>query len=83
MSDINALSLFCAEKSAAANGVKANILASNGLQNVEGKFNAVFTNPPFHTGVKTDYSVTEKFIQSVKQAYEQRCSADFGGESLS
>lgn len=67
MSDINALGLYCAEKSCELNEVKASIVASNGLAEINQKFDGVFTNPPFHTGVKTNYSVTESFISQVKQ----------------
>lgn len=67
MSDINALSLFCARKSCEMNNVQARVLASNGLKDINGKFDAVFTNPPFHTGVKTDYSITETFIRDIRQ----------------
>ncbi len=42
------------------------LIASNGLTNVKGRFNYVVTNPPFHTGVSTDYSVAESFFIGVK-----------------
>ncbi|MCV2885745.1 class I SAM-dependent methyltransferase [Aestuariibacter sp. AA17] len=65
MTDVSALALYCAERSVAANNVKATIIPSNGLSNIEGKFNRVYTNPPFHTGIKTDYSITEKLIKGL------------------
>ncbi|BFM50063.1 class I SAM-dependent methyltransferase [Marinomonas sp. THO17] len=42
------------------------LLASNGLNEVKGRFNYVVTNPPFHTGVSTDYSIAESFFIGVK-----------------
>ena len=66
LSDINALGLFCAEKSLKLNNLEAAIVPSNGLGNINDKFDAVFTNPPFHTGVKTDYSITQDFIRDIK-----------------
>lgn len=62
MSDVSALAIHCAKQSAELNGLKVDIVASNGLENVQGKYSAVYTNPPFHTGIQTDYSVTEGFI---------------------
>ena len=45
-------------------------MASSG----QSKFNQVITNPPFHTGIKTDYAVTEGFIAQIKQFIEARGS---------
>jgi 16S rRNA (guanine1207-N2)-methyltransferase len=50
-----------------ANGLTADIIASNGLENVEGQFDAIISNPPFHTGVKTDYGIADKFIAQSRQ----------------
>ena len=67
MSDVNALAIYCAKKSAELNGIKAQVVASNGLMDVQGKFSAIYTNPPFHTGIHTDYSVTENFIAQLQK----------------
>ncbi len=67
MSDVSALAIHCATKSAELNGIRAEVIASNGLAGVSGKFASVFTNPPFHTGIQTDYSVTEGFIQQLSR----------------
>ena len=63
--DINALALYCAEKTLAKNNLKGKVYPSNGLQGVTGRFNGVFTNPPFHSGVKTNYATTETFIRKL------------------
>lgn len=67
MSDISALALHCSAKTAELNNVQAQCVASDGLQAVEGTFNAIYTNPPFHTGVKTDYAITSGLFKQVKQ----------------
>lgn len=67
MSDVSALALHCAAESARLNLLEAKVIASDGLTDVPGHFDAVFTNPPFHTGIQTNYSVTEKFIQDIRQ----------------
>ncbi|NCP63517.1 MAG: methyltransferase [Paraglaciecola sp.] len=66
MSDISALALYCAEKSAALNKVQVSVQPSNGLSALSGKFTTILTNPPFHTGIQTDYTVTENFIAGIK-----------------
>lgn len=67
MSDVSALAVHCSKASAKLNNLNIRVIASNGLMDVQGKFSAVYTNPPFHTGIQTDYSVTEGFIAQLKQ----------------
>jgi 16S rRNA (guanine1207-N2)-methyltransferase len=67
MCDVSALAVYCSEQSAKLNNLDVEVVASNGLAEVLGKFSAVYTNPPFHTGIHTDYSVTEGFIGQLKQ----------------
>lgn len=64
-SDINALALFACEQTLALNGQVATVQASNGLTEWQQSFDWVVTNPPFHTGKSTDYSITENFIKQV------------------
>lgn len=66
MSDVSALAVYCSKVSAKLNNLDVTVVASNGLMDVQGKYSAVFTNPPFHTGIQTDYSVTENFIAQLK-----------------
>ncbi|MEP4891267.1 MAG: methyltransferase [Aliiglaciecola sp.] len=68
LSDVSALAIYCSQLSLEANNLKGTVIASNGLAEVSHKFDTVLTNPPFHTGIKTDYSVTDKFIKEVKFA---------------
>ncbi|MEG3766795.1 class I SAM-dependent methyltransferase [Alteromonas sp. 14N.309.X.WAT.G.H12] len=60
--DVSALALYCAAKTLTLNDQAAMLIAANGLHGVSQKFKHIITNPPFHTGVKTDYSVTRRFI---------------------
>jgi 16S rRNA (guanine1207-N2)-methyltransferase len=63
------LALKATELTFAANQVSdaVTLIASNGLDEVKGRFNYVITNPPFHSGVNTDYSIAESFFMTVKQ----------------
>lgn len=67
--DDSALALKATELTFAANEASdsVSLLASNGLAEVKGRFNYVITNPPFHTGINTDYSIAESFFMGVKQ----------------
>lgn len=67
--DDSALALKATELTFVANDASEalTLIASNGLSAVKGRFNYVITNPPFHTGVNTDYSIAERFFINVKQ----------------
>lgn len=58
MSDVSALAMHCSGKTVES----AHLVASNGLKQIDGKFQAIYTNPPFHTGISNDYSITQQFI---------------------
>jgi 16S rRNA (guanine1207-N2)-methyltransferase len=66
-SDINALALWACERSCELNNIKAEVIPSNGLGEWHNeKFDIIISNPPFHTGVATDYSITESFVKDAK-----------------
>lgn len=67
MADVSALAVHCAQQSAQLNKLNVEVLPSNGLSALSAKFTTIITNPPFHTGIKTDYSVTESFIGDCKK----------------
>lgn len=60
--DIDALAIESAKLTLAANNVEAKVYPSDGLSDLNGKFATIVSNPPFHTGIKTDYRVPEEFI---------------------
>ena len=68
--DVDALAVASSNKTFAVNGIKAQAIASNGLSellNAGKRFNFIVTNPPFHTGLKTDYGVTETLLKNAKK----------------
>ncbi|QSP94358.1 class I SAM-dependent methyltransferase [Marinobacter salinisoli] len=65
--DVQSQAVICAQATYERGNAKGNILASDGLDGVEGTWSAMVTNPPFHSGVKTDTSMTERFLQSVSR----------------
>ncbi len=65
MLDVSAEAVYAAQQSAQLNQLAVKVYPSDGLSEVQGLFDAVYSNPPFHTGVKTDYSITEALIRQV------------------
>jgi len=70
LSDVNSMALQCAEANIRLNQFDAEcikIVSSDGLNQITDKFHFIVSNPPFHSGTKTDYSVSEQFFRSAKQ----------------
>jgi 16S rRNA (guanine1207-N2)-methyltransferase len=63
--DVQSQAVVCARATYERNGVSGRILASDGLSGVEGTWPVILSNPPFHTGVRTDLSMTERFLREV------------------
>jgi len=61
--DINALSLASSLATLQANGLKAQVYASNIYSDIQGRFSHIISNPPFHAGLSTHYSSTETFLE--------------------
>jgi 16S rRNA (guanine1207-N2)-methyltransferase len=66
MVDINILALECAKRSCELNNIEATVYPSDGWKDVKGRVNGVVSNPPFHSGVATEYRTTEGFIRGAK-----------------
>ena len=63
--DIDALALHCARQTLQRNGIEAQVYPTSGLSDVHGRYAAVVSNPPFHTGVRHDTSIAERFFNGV------------------
>ncbi len=63
--DVQSQALLSARATYQRNGCDGEILASDGLTGVQGRWPAIVTNPPFHSGVRTDTSMTERFLADV------------------
>lgn len=71
LSDISALAIYASAMTLAANSQSATLHAANGLFGIDGKVQHIVTNPPFHTGVKTDYTITKRFIDDARKMLSQ------------
>lgn len=70
-SDISALAVTATEATLAANQLQGKVLAADGLPAAPTLFKHIVSNPPFHTGIKTDYSISETFIQQSVSRLQQ------------
>ncbi|WP_107850880.1 16S rRNA (guanine(1207)-N(2))-methyltransferase RsmC [Oceanimonas marisflavi] len=64
--DINALALEASRLTLTENGLQARVYPSDGLSEVQGRFDCIISNPPFHAGLKTFYSTTETLLREAK-----------------
>ena len=60
--DVSALALESTRRSLAANDMEATVLASDGLSNLDGSFDWIISNPPFHRGIRNDLDIARKFF---------------------
>lgn len=65
--DVSALAVTSSKKTMDINGIAATVIASDGLTEVNEKFDTIVSNPPFHQGLKTHYAATETFLAAAKQ----------------
>ena len=65
--DVCALATAATAATFALNQLKGQVRCQDGLSSDLPKFQHIVSNPPFHTGLKTDLSVAELFITQCKQ----------------
>ncbi len=65
--DVSVMAVEATQLGFAHNKLEGKVYASDMWSEVEGRFDLVISNPPFHTGVKTDYAPTEQFIRQAKK----------------
>ena len=56
MTDIHAMALESAQRTLQENQLQGTVLASDVFSHVEGKFDLIISNPPFHDGIDTTYT---------------------------
>lgn len=66
MSDIHAMALHSSERTLAENGLAGEVLASDVFSQIDGRFNLIVSNPPFHDGIDTAYQAVENLIKKAK-----------------
>lgn len=66
LADVDAFALQSARLNSVRLKLPVTVLASNGLQQVEGKYDYIFTNPPFHQGKDTNYQFARQLFSQAK-----------------
>lgn len=61
--DISATALAACRQTLANNGLNAELFASDLLTEVQGRFHAIVSNPPFHDGMTRDLSLARRLIE--------------------
>lgn len=68
-SDVSPVAIRSARLNWEALNIQGELLLADGLPAADGAhFDMIVSNPPFHTGLRTDYDIGEQFIQ---RAYQQ------------
>ncbi len=65
--DVNAMALEATRRSILANEMQGQVYASDMWSDITDRFDLIISNPPFHTGQKTDYELADRFIRQAKK----------------
>ncbi|AOF53891.1 Ribosomal RNA small subunit methyltransferase C [Pasteurellaceae bacterium NI1060] len=71
MTDIHAMALESARKTLSENRLDAEVFASDVFSDIEGKFDLIISNPPFHDGIDTAYQAVNTLITQAKRHLNQ------------
>lgn len=62
--DVSAVALESSRRTLEINALQAHLLPSDGLAQVEGRFDWIISNPPFHRGIRNDLDIAANFFSS-------------------
>ncbi|HCC10430.1 MAG TPA: 16S rRNA (guanine(1207)-N(2))-methyltransferase, partial [Atlantibacter hermannii] len=63
LTDVGASAVEAAKATLAANGIEGQVLASNVYSDVNGRFDMIISNPPFHDGMQTSLDAAQQLIR--------------------
>ena len=72
--DVDAFAVESSRLTLAANGLDAEVIAGDGIDAAPDRLAAIVSNPPFHSGVQTDYQASEHLLRQAAR------HLDKGGE---
>jgi len=67
LSDSSLLAVEATKETLKANDLQSTVIASDVFTGIKGTFDLILANPPFHTGMSTDYSFIENFVANAKR----------------
>ncbi|MCM5704840.1 class I SAM-dependent methyltransferase [Larsenimonas salina] len=70
--DVNHFALESTRQTLAANGLEGRVIASDMLGEVDGRFHAILTNPPFHQEREITLEPTQRMIQQTAAALKMK-----------
>ncbi|GAA5215992.1 methyltransferase [Corallincola platygyrae] len=70
--DVNAMAVLASKQTMQHNNAKAQVVASNLIKGVEGQFDLVISNPPFHQGLATDYDISSELFKQAHQRLNKK-----------
>ena len=65
--DISATAVAACQQTLADNALEASVFASNFLSEASGRFHAIISNPPFHTGMNRDLGLAKRLIEQSRE----------------
>lgn len=63
LTDVNAAALAASQATLASNGLEGEVFASNVFSDVNGRFDMIISNPPFHDGLQTSLEAANALIR--------------------
>lgn len=67
LSDSSLLAILATQKTLEKNKLAATVIESDVFSKITGTFDLILSNPPFHTGLDTDYSFINSFARDAKK----------------
>lgn len=75
--DTNAAALAAMQRNADAYGLAVDVIAADGVQGVQGPFDLVLCNPPFHQGFAIEQTLTTRFLADTARVLSAQGAALF------
>ncbi|WP_241622311.1 16S rRNA (guanine(1207)-N(2))-methyltransferase RsmC [Rosenbergiella australiborealis] len=63
LTDVNAAAIAASQATLAINNIEGDVFASNVFSNVQGRFDMILSNPPFHEGLQTSLEAANALIR--------------------
>ena len=65
--DVSPIAIAASQMTLSAESITADLRLADGIPENAGPFDFIVSNPPFHTGQKTDYEIARQFIKAARQ----------------